>query len=151
MLTEETFTARISSLLGREVGSSEVATWHAIKSLVGAHAELGKYLLWMFIGDETKVQANEAYLTQLSYGFAAIEDRALKERIKEVAQVQTQSLNELADSIGLSRAQVKRLSYVVDSNPRLNTLLKWSGSQLGMDSFLYAFFPKQYNQAILFR
>ncbi len=150
MITDETVISRLASLLQRDVDCSEVSTWNALKGLVNSSPAVREHLLWALTGDEHDVRGNEAYITQNSYGFAAVEDTALKERIKDVARYQSQSLFELADSVGISRNQMKRLGFMVHSNPRLKTLLKWSGSQ-EVDSFLYAFFPKLYNQAILLK
>lgn len=56
---------------------------------------------------------------------------------------------EFANLIGADHNITKKLTYIVDPNPRISTLVKWSKSKIGCSILIYVFYPKIHNRLVM--
>lgn len=56
---------------------------------------------------------------------------------------------EFANLIGSDHNLTKKLTYIVDPNPRISTLAKWSKTRIGCSILIYVFYPKIHNRIVM--
>lgn len=76
-------------------------------------------------------------------------DLKCSERFNNAMQALGLTHVEFANLIDSDHNMTKKLTYLVDPNPRISTLAKWSNTRIGCSILLYVFFPKIHNRIVI--